>query len=102
MANEKKGVLISPYGGELKELLVSPDEAAELKRYAESLPSILLSDRALCDLELLATGAFSPLDRFMDRRNYERVVSEMRLESGHVFPIPVTLPVDERAAYKEN
>ena len=102
MTNENKGILIPPYAGELKDLVVVGDAAAELKRYAETLPSIPLSERALCDLELLATGAFSPLDRFMDRRNYERVISEMRLESGHIFPIPITLPVEKGNPLKEN
>ncbi|MEP6703372.1 MAG: hypothetical protein ABJB34_01050 [Acidobacteriota bacterium] len=64
-------LLIAPYGGELKDLLVPPNEADELKLYAESLPSITLSERTACDLELLATGAFSPLDRFMGRADYE-------------------------------
>jgi len=66
--------------------------------HAKSLPAVDLSERALCDLELLATGAFSPLDRFMGSADYERVVGEMRLADGHVFPIPVTFPVasDER------
>ena len=50
---------------------------------------------ALCDLELLATGAFSPLDRFMGKADYERVLTEMRLKNGMLFPIPVTLPLDE-------
>ena len=94
--------LIPPYGGELKDLLVPALEIAELKLRAETLPSISLSDRALCDLELLATGAFSPLDRFMSRADYRRVVSEMRLSSGHVFPIPITLPVDRSAPVREN
>jgi sulfate adenylyltransferase len=60
--------------------------------------SIHLSDRSICDLELLATGAFSPLDRFMGAADYERVLAEMRLANGQLFPIPVTLPVpdDER------
>ncbi len=39
-------------------------------------------------------GGFSPLDRFMGREDYRRVVEEMRLANGRVFPIPVTLPVD--------
>lgn len=60
---------------------------------AKGLPSVRLSERALCDLELLATGAFSPLDRFMGSDDYHRVVAEMRLGSGHLFPIPVTLPI---------
>ena len=63
---------------------------------ATRLPSIQLSPRALCDLELLATGAFSPLDRFMGRADYLRVLAEMRLADGTLFPIPITLPVDAR------
>lgn len=67
---------------------------------AKELPTIKLSDRAICDLELLATSAFSPLDRFMGARDYARVLGEMRLAGGHLFPIPVTLPVanDESVA----
>lgn len=65
---------------------------------AKRLPSIRLSDRAICDLELLATGAFSPLTTFMGAEDYRRVLEEMRLSNGQLFPIPVTLPVanDER------
>jgi sulfate adenylyltransferase len=62
---------------------------------AKELPTIHLSDRSICDLELLATGAFTPLDRFMGAEDYRRVVEEMRLANGQVFPIPVTLPVAE-------
>ena len=58
------------------------------------LPSVQLSERSLCDLELLASGGFSPLDRFMGEDTHQRVLEEMRLSSGHLFPIPVTLPVD--------
>ena len=43
---------------------------------------------------MLATGAFSPLDRFMSQTDYQRVLGEMRLTSGHIFPMPVTLPVE--------
>ncbi|HEY0142227.1 MAG TPA: bifunctional sulfate adenylyltransferase/adenylylsulfate kinase [Thermoanaerobaculia bacterium] len=67
----------------------------DLKRYAGSLPSIQISERAACDLELLATGAFAPLDRFMGQAAYQRVLDEMRLPTGEVFPIPVTLTVDQ-------
>src|SRR4030067_262282 len=87
--------LISPYGGQLVNLVVSGEERQEVIERSKRLPSIKISARALCDLELLATGAFSPLDRFMSRVNYERVLTEMRLSDGTLFPIPVTLPVDE-------
>ena len=87
--------LISPYGGGLVDLIVPAAQAAELKARAGGLPSIQLSDRATCDLELLATGAFSPLDRFMGEDDYARTVAEMRLGDGTLFPIPVTLPVDD-------
>src|SRR2546429_2251635 len=52
-------------------------------------PSLQLAPRSVCDLELLATGAFSPLDRFMGRADYARVLDEMRLSCGQVFPIPI-------------
>lgn len=86
--------LISPYGGDLVDLLVSAEEASELKEQANRLPSIQISARTLCDLELLATGAFSPLDRFMGKQDYQHVLEEMRLADGHLSPIPVILPVD--------
>jgi sulfate adenylyltransferase len=86
--------LISPYGGTLTDLVVPPDIAIPFAEYGNSLPSVRLSARAMCDLELLACGGFSPLDGFMNSRDYRRVVEEMRLADGRVFPIPVTLPVD--------
>jgi sulfate adenylyltransferase len=86
--------LIPPYGNTLVNLMAPAGQLPTLKEYAGRLPSIQLSERALCDLELLAVGAFSPLDRFMGRRDYQRVLDQMRLQSGHLFPIPVTLPVD--------
>jgi sulfate adenylyltransferase len=89
-------ILIPPYGGSLISLMEPAASAAELARHASTLPSITLSERATCDLELLATGAFSPLDRFMGKADFERVVEDMRLASGVIFPIPVTLPVAER------
>jgi sulfate adenylyltransferase len=86
-------LLITPYGGLLVDLLEPADSAAKLARHASTLPSFTLTERASCDLEMLATGAFSPLDRFMGKADFERVVDEMRLASGTLFPIPVTLTV---------
>jgi sulfate adenylyltransferase len=86
-------MLISPYGGELVSLIVEdPKERETLTRRAAGLVPLQLSARSLCDLELMATGAFSPLDRFMGERDYRSVLDDMRLRNGRLFPIPVTLP----------
>lgn len=92
--------LISPYGGQLVDLLVPKDALEEQRAYASTLPSVQVSPRITCDLEMLATGAFSPLDRFMGEADYRRVEAEMRLANGAIFPIPVTLPVDADSGLK--
>ncbi len=93
-----QAALNQPYGGRLVDLIVSGPERGELLERASRLPSIQVSVRTACDLELLACGGFSPLDRFMGKVDYLRCVAEMRLESGTVFPIPITLPIDDDAA----
>ncbi|HID87281.1 MAG TPA: bifunctional sulfate adenylyltransferase/adenylylsulfate kinase, partial [Anaerolineae bacterium] len=92
--------LIPPYGGRLVNLLVPVEEADELKAHASNLPYLQISARAECDLELLAVGGFSPLNRFMGQEDHQRVLDEMRLASGHLFPIPVTLPVEPGPALR--
>lgn len=87
--------LISPFGGKLINLIVEGEERAELLDFANRLPSVQISERAVCDLELLATGAFSPLETFMKRADFERVSNEMRLEDGTLFPMPISLPCDD-------
>lgn len=84
----------------LVDLLVPETKVPEQLAYAKTLPTVHLSERAICDLELLAVGAFSPLDRFMRKHDYEHVVAEMRLNDGHLFPIPITLPVSDDEALK--
>ena len=86
--------LIEPYGGHLVDLLARDDDRQALIELAGTLPSIQISPRELCDLEMLASGAFSPLDRFMGQADYRRVVHEMRLQNGTLFPMPITLTVD--------
>jgi sulfate adenylyltransferase len=93
----KNGALISPYGGKLVNLMVTGEERDELLARSNKLPSVKISARSLCDLELLATGGFSPLNCFMGKADYERVLTEMRLKDGTLFSIPVTLPLDESA-----
>ena len=89
----KRAKLLPPYGGELVDLIVPPDELEDVKAFASRIPSITLSERAMCDLELLAVGGFSPLDTFMGQEDYRRVVEEMRLADGTLFSLPITLPV---------
>ncbi|MGD8403908.1 MAG: bifunctional sulfate adenylyltransferase/adenylylsulfate kinase [Anaerolineales bacterium] len=86
-----KANLIPPYGGKLVNLLVTGEERDELVTRVPNLPSIKISMRAQCDLELLATGGFSPLDRFMDKSTYERVLEDMRMDGGTFWPLPITL-----------
>lgn len=90
---EKPELLIAPYGGRLIDLCVAPEEREALAARAPALPRIQLSERNLCDLEILASGGFSPLHRFMGERDYKRVLEEMRIADGSLFPIPITLSV---------
>ena len=91
--------IISPYQNNLINLLVTDEnEKRDLIARANHLPSLQLSARSVCDLELLAVGAFSPLDRFMTEADYRRVLTEMRLANGILFPIPITLPITSAAA----
>lgn len=91
---KNSNILISPYGGTLVDLSIPEAEKEDLETYASNLPSLQVSERIICDLELLACGAFSPLNSFMGKEDYQSVLEEMRLQSGHVFPIPITLPVE--------
>lgn len=87
-------MLIQPHGGKLVDLAASAEQQEELKTQARALPSIRISERSVCDLQLLACGAFSPLTRFVGKADYHRILDEMRLVSGLLFPIPVTLPIE--------
>ena len=86
-----KAKLIPPYGGKLVNLVVTDNEREILIDRLHKLPSIKINQRAVNDLELLATGGFSPLDRFMDKSTYDRVLNEMRVDGGTLWPLPITL-----------
>jgi sulfate adenylyltransferase len=90
--------LIAPHGGELVNLLAPADKGRELKGHSREWPSWDLTARQLCDLELLLSGGFSPLRGFMTRADYEGVRDNMRLSSGVIWPMPVTLDVTEEFA----
>ena len=90
--------LIAAHGGELTELLANPERASELKAHSREWPSWDLTARQICDLELLTSGGFSPLRGFMSRSDYEGVCHNMRLASGVLWPMPITLDVTEEFA----
>src|SRR6266511_1328090 len=98
--NKPKDILIEPYGGRLIDLLVAPDEREDLLAYARTLPRLQLTARNICDLELLAVGGFSPVDRFLGQSDYERVIEEMRLADGRLFPLPITLTVSRGMGFR--
>ncbi len=94
------GHLIAPHGGELINLLVDDERAAELKAASRDWPSWDLTPRQLCDLELLLNGGFSPLTGFMKRADHDAVCASMRLADGTLWPIPILLDVPQDLAGK--
>jgi len=86
----------TPHGGVLKDLIArDAPRHAELSAEAETLPAVILSDRQLCDLELILNGGFSPLEGFMNQKDYDGVVKENRLSDGSLFSMPITLDVNQ-------
>jgi sulfate adenylyltransferase len=92
------GAFKEPHGGELKNLYLDADAAEAEKQAARDYVSWDLTDRQLCDIELTLNGAFSPLEGFLNRDDYDAVVSGMRLTSGVLWPMPITLDVSEAFA----
>lgn len=87
--------LAVPYGGELVKLIADAENGVRLKDEARGLAAWTLQTRQLVELELLLSGAFSPLKGFMCQEEYESVCGSMRLGDGLFWPIPVALDVDE-------
>jgi len=92
--------LITPHGGELVSRVVTGEKADALRKQAESLPVIELSQKQSCDLEMIGIGAFSPLTGFMGKADFESVCKNMKLASGDIWPIPILLAVDKADAPK--
>lgn len=91
-----------PHGGSLIDLIASADEAAALAAESQGLQSIQLDAREFSDVEMLGIGAFSPLTGFMTRADYKSSVLDMRLKSGLVWGIPITLDLPEDLKGKVN
>ncbi len=92
------GAFKEAHGGELKQLYLNEDAAEQAKQDAAGYQSWDLTARQLCDIELILNGAFSPLEGFLDEADYNGVVSDMRLASGVLWPMPITLDVSEEFA----
>ncbi|MEM8559912.1 MAG: bifunctional sulfate adenylyltransferase/adenylylsulfate kinase [Bacteroidota bacterium] len=95
--SQTTAALIAPHGGDLCDLVAGVDVAEATQANAD-LPSITLSDRQLCDIELILNGGFSPLKGFLNKADYDGVVSDMRLADGTLWPMPITLDVDADTA----
>ena len=89
---------IAPHGGKLVNRLVTKDQEDTLKEKAEKLKKIALSAKEVSDLEMIATGALSPLEGFMVKKDYDNVVENMRLYSGLPWTIPITLSTTKEIA----
>ncbi len=95
---DKMANLVPPHGGKLLPRLIDGERRGVELKGAETLFQIRASSREISDLIMLAMGAFSPLEGFMGREDYESVVSDMHLKSGVLWPIPITLAVSTEEA----
>ena len=82
---------IAPHGGTLIDLLQTGDAAANLAAEAANLPKLVINERELSDLEMLAVGALSPLTGFQGEDDYHQVLEAMHLTNGLPWAIPVVL-----------
>jgi len=86
--------LVRPHGGALVNRIVTGADAEALRARAAGLTRITLDARELADLELIATGAASPLEGFLGPKDYASVLEHLRLADGTVWPLPLTLAAD--------
>jgi len=90
--------LISPHGGKLINREVTGPERERFINAATEMPALHLNTREISDLELIATGAYSPLEGFLNPSDYDSVCANMRLANGIAWPIPITLSVSNEQA----
>ena len=91
---------IAPHGGTLVNLVAAPDTAAALTAEAANLPKLVVGERELSDLEMLAVGALSPLTGFQGEADYHAVLDSMHLTNGLPWAIPVVLSVTDEQAHQ--
>src|SRR3989454_11234528 len=93
-----QSITIPPHGGKLIDRVLHGEAREEAISRAPSLRRIALNARTMSDLELIATGAYSPLEGFMGEADYRSVIHDMRLAGGLAWPLPITLAVRRSAA----
>jgi sulfate adenylyltransferase len=89
---------IPAHGGRLVNRLLQGAERDRLINKATEMKTLTLTRRELCDIEMLTIGAYSPLEGYMGRKDYENVVTSMRLAGGLPWSIPITFRVDKKTA----
>lgn len=92
--------LIAPHGGKLVDCYLDDNLLEAAKTEAQEHPSWDLTQRQMCDIELILNGGFSPLDGFLNKADFESVCNEMRLADGTIWPMPITLDVSDEFAEK--
>lgn len=92
--------MVTPHGGNLINRVAPDEEKRELIAKSSSMLQLNMSLKELCDFELMAVGALSPLSGFMGRSDYKEVIENIRLKDGTLWPLPVTLSVEREIAFK--
>ena len=89
--------LIEPHGGELTDRLLPEAEAEEIKKEAGDLESWDLTERQMWDIEMILNGGFSPLKGFLNKKDYQGVLDDMRLADGTIWPMPMSFLITSLA-----
>tara|TARA_B100001964_G_scaffold241441_1_gene313855 strand:- start:49 stop:1758 length:1710 start_codon:yes stop_codon:yes gene_type:complete len=92
--------IIKPHGGKLCSPMLNKKYLGEVNNDILHLKSWTLTDRQLCDIELILNGGFSPLDGFMNQDDYNSVCEKTRLKNNLLWPIPITLDISNSLADK--
>ena len=90
--------IIQPHGGKLCNSFIQKENLNDIKNEILRLRSWSLTDRQLCDVELILNGGFSPLVGFMNQDDYDSVCEKTRLQNNHLWPIPITLDITSELA----
>src|SRR5262245_16642087 len=98
MATLERALHVSPHGGRLVNRVLVGEALEEARERVEGAPRISLNARTMSDVELLATGAYSPLQGFMGEADYRAVLRDMRLANGLPWTLPITLAVRRSTA----